>query len=153
MNPIFKIDYEFDSKSLLEELMSQPDASYEDTTHGDVPNFRLINSVLDIATAEMERFCSHFKLPIGKPRYYKVDEDSVLLPHIDHNTKCSINHILNDDAAPIMFAGYGEFQYKTALLDTSQIHGVDNLKKPNRYLYKISFLNHDFREIVKCLQS
>lgn len=153
MKPVYEIQHNFDDIRLLEELKSQSSSSYSDDRYGEHDNFRLINDELRWAEREMQFFCNQFNLPYGAPRYYKLDANTVLLPHTDNNTTCSINHILNDEAAPITFNDYGEFYYTTAVLDTTKMHGVNNLGKNDRYLFKISYFENTYEEIVKCLQN
>ena len=154
MKPILKISHQFDDKSLLDELLSQQGRAYNDPLHGTVENFELINGTIDVAKKQSEILCQRYNIPeTGRPRYYRVAANSVLLPHIDYGTTCSINHILNDDAAPITFVDHGEFEYKTALIDTTIMHGVNNLEKLDRYLFKISFYDMTFEEVSQCLQN
>lgn len=153
MKPVYEIQHNFDDFRLLEELKSQDATAYSDEKHGSYDNWKIINQTLRWAEREMQFFCNQFKLPYGSPRYYQLDANSVLLPHIDYNTTCSINHILNDEAAPVTFNDYGEFTYNTAVLDTTKMHGVNNLGKKDRYLFKISYFETTYEEIIKCLQN
>ena len=153
MSPVYNIEYDFDNELLLSELFNQKQNNYSDPKHGTADNWKIANEKLEIATAEMEHFCNVYSLPLGKPRYYILKENSVLLPHIDYNTTCSINHVLSDDPAPVSFPGIGDFKYKTAILNTTIKHGVMNLGKKDRYLYKISFFDISYEEVCECLKN
>ena len=148
-----QIDFEFNSEKLLVEAESNQFEVYKDDKHGSSQNWKILKggkSALPRAWEEATRFCNHFNLENGVPRYYILDSDSYLMPHIDYNTTCSVNHVLSVDAAPVTIEGKDYF-YKTALLNTAVIHGVNNKGKKERVLFKISFFDEDYDTISKKL--
>jgi hypothetical protein len=68
--------------------------------------------------------------------------------HADYGTKCAINIILSDDAAPIIFEDVGEFNYTCALLNIQERHSVPSYPK-ERFLLKYSIFDVDYHEAVK----
>ena len=141
------------------------------------PNIRLT-----VATFETKRFLEHYLLTDVKarPRYYVLKQDGCLPPHIDLTTLCSINNVLTNPETPIYIGDRSfdiqteaneveetikhmeetnttkevltPYSYKTAALDTTRIHMVDNKGHNVRMLFKISFFNISYRELVKCIR-
>lgn len=83
----------------------------------------------------------------GKPRFYFQEPFFKLPVHIDHNTTCSINFVLSDNAAPVDFNGR-QYYYKQALLNTAIPHSVQNGPE-ERILLKISIFDVSFEELAK----
>ena len=54
---------------------------------------------------------------------------------------------MSTDSASVTYTNYGDFKYKTALLNTSEEHSVDNRNYSDRYIFKISFFNHSYEEV------
>jgi hypothetical protein len=133
---------------------------------------------LPIAHQETERFLKHYSLINidVRPRYFILKKDGYLPPHIDLTTQCSINTILSDPDTPV-YLGNRSFDihteadeaakiikniestdstkkhltpltYKTAALDTTRIHMVDNKGHNERLLFKISFFDVSYEELV-----
>tara|TARA_R110000772_G_scaffold222251_1_gene332732 strand:+ start:3634 stop:4215 length:582 start_codon:yes stop_codon:yes gene_type:complete len=96
---------------------------------------------------ETARVTRHFANITGaqdiRPRYYKLSANTQVPEHIDHNTKCGINIILNDSAGPVEFVGVGQFDYRVALLNTSRLHRVPAYPQ-ERILLKMSIMDVDF---------
>ena len=152
MEPIFKLNYKFNTFALLTELdrYKVSIGPYVDKRYGTIDNFKILrgNASLRVMNKECKKFLEYygFSKDDGEPRYYILKANSVLPEHIDMDTACSVNHLL-EGTAPIHFTDHGDYEYSTALLDISQSHGVDNTNLPDRFLYKISFFNHTFEEV------
>ena len=134
---------------------------------------------LTAATFETKRFLDHYSLTDAevRPRYYVLNQDGCISPHIDLTTLCSINNVLTNPKTPIHLGDrsynirteaneaeetikYMEetnttkdvltpYSYKTAALDTTRIHMVDNKGHSARLLFKISFFDISYRELVR----
>ena len=149
MSPIYKFIYPFNTYALLTELEHYQNEfkAYEDIRYDAMDNWKVLrDKPLKVLTKQCEKFCTDIGLK-GIPRYYILDNKSILPPHVDLNTECSINHVLSSDAAAITYTNYGDYKYKTALINTQEEHSVDNTKYGNRYLYKISFFDHTFEDV------
>lgn len=81
--------------------------------------------------------------------FYRLLANETLPWHIDTNTKCAINFILNGDASPISYRS-GDYTYKQALIQTNIEHMVANQNK-DRILYKISIFDMDFKDVALLL--
>ena len=88
---------------------------------------------------------------IGKTNvsFYRLTANSTLPWHVDTDTKCSINFILNGDASPVSYRS-GDYTYKQALIQTNIEHSVMNGNK-DRILYKISIFDMDFEDVAPLL--
>ena len=78
-----------------------------------------------------------------RPRFYKLEANTSVPEHIDHNTKCGVNIILSKHAGPVEFVGQGTYDYRVALLNTSQLHCVPSFPH-ERILLKMSIMDVDF---------
>jgi len=96
---------------------------------------------------ETARVTEHFANIIGtndiRPRYYKLKAGGEVPEHVDHNTKCGVNIILNDSAGPVEFVDVGQFEYRVALLNTSRLHRVP-AHPQERILLKLSIMDVDY---------
>ena len=134
---------------------------------------------LPVACEETERFLRHYSLTNVdvRPRYYVLKQDGFLGPHIDLATQCSINTVLTDPNTPIYLGGRSydvhhdeeieeakeivkvigddikahltPYKYKTAALDTTRIHAVDNKGHNERLLFKLSFFDITYYELIR----
>lgn len=153
MDPILHLSYKFNTFALLTELdrYKVSLSSYNDNRYGKVDNFKILRqkNYLNVMRHECNKFLEYygFSKGDGEPRYYILQSNSILPTHVDADTKCSVNHLL-EGSAPIEFLDHGKFEYSTALIDISKPHSVDNTNLPDRYLYKISFFNHNFNEVM-----
>ena len=81
-----------------------------------------------------------------RPRFYVLDANSTLKEHIDLNTQCSLNFILNNNTSPININN-NSYNYKNCLLNTTQKHYVIN-NSGERIIFKLSIMNCSF-DMVK----
>ena len=88
----------------------------------------------------------------AKPRYYRQKKSSEVPWHSDMNTKCCVNIILSDEAAPIVFEEVGEISYKCALLDSTKSHMVPRFEA-ERLLLKVSIFARTYEEARDALKS
>jgi len=131
---------------------------------------------LPAAHEETERFLRHYSITSidVRPRYYILKQDGYIAPHIDLATQCSINTVLTDPSTPV-YVGDRSFDihsevdeaskiikeigdnikehltpypYKTAALDTTRIHSVDNKGHNERLLFKLSFFDISYQELT-----
>lgn len=82
----------------------------------------------------------------GKARFYWLEAGSQINTHCDRDTLCSLNFILSEDPAPITICGI-DYQYRSALLDTTKPHSVQN-GKDERLLLKISIFDYTFKKTL-----
>lgn len=97
--------------------------------------------------SETKKVTEYFAKLIGtsdiRPRYYRLEANSTVPEHIDHNTKCGVNIILSRHAGPVEFIGHGQYDYRVALLNTSKLHCVPAYPH-ERILLKLSIMDIDF---------
>jgi hypothetical protein len=94
----------------------------------------------------IEKILNDFEVD-GYPRFYWLKANSVVPPHVDNDTKCSINFILSENPAPVNFNQH-IFYYRQCLLNTSKIHWVKN-GPTDRLLFKISIFDESFESLSK----
>ena len=92
----------------------------------------------------------HKQLPGSIIVAYKQLANTSVHMHVDPATECSVNIVLTDDYAPVIFEDFGEIKYECALFNTSLNHAVPKYYK-ERLLLKFSFLNTSYNEIRKML--
>ena len=87
-----------------------------------------------------------------KPRYFRQLSGAHLKPHLDINTKCAFNYIMNDDASPIIFhIAKGKthtVHYTQALVNTQAIHEVPP-SDTDRLLFKLSIMDENYQDVLK----
>ena len=81
---------------------------------------------------------------------YRQLADTSVHMHIDPATLCSVNVILSDDPAPVIFEDFGEIQYRAALFNTSLNHAVP-AHHSERLLLKFAYLNTSYDTVLKRL--
>ena len=113
--------------------------SYDDV-RGKRNDWKIVRHEFDYS----KKLCNFFNVN-GRPRFYILDPYAILPQHTDLETKCSLNFIINDNYAPVMF-GKKEYNYKYALLNVSEEHGVINNDK-ERLLFKISIFDEKFDQV------
>jgi len=142
---ILVFDYDFDKSALLDFWNQNQDNTepYTDRRFGKyvLHNWRILK---DIEMGYAEMLCKHFDID-AVPKFYILQANTLLLPHIDQDTTCSINFLLSDGAAPVRF-GKKEYFYRTALLNTANTHGVDKYPK-DRILFKLSVKDEPFEAV------
>ena len=104
-------------------------------------NWRILN---DIELEYADKLNTYFDIDTI-PKFYILEANTQLLPHIDQDTTCSINFLLSDGAAPVRF-GDNEYYYRTALLNTSRKHSVDKYPT-DRILFKLSVKDESFSSV------
>jgi len=152
---IYKIDYEYDKKSLYEESQRRVYAPFVDSATGKAWNEWLIcRDVGSIGSKIAADFESILETKI-EPRYY-IQRKGMKLPfHCDRGTMCAINLILNDSPDAIEFRVDDKIythHYQTALIDTQTEHQVVTVKS-DRILYKLSMKQMSFREAREKLRA
>jgi hypothetical protein len=83
-------------------------------------------------------------------RFFKLDANKYLLPHVDNKTQCCINFILNDNPALITIQDI-PYTYKQALINTRMSHSVRN-GDTDRILFKISIFDVPFDEVKEIME-
>ena len=143
---ILVFDFDFDKSALLDFWNQNQDNTqpYSDKRFGRyvMNNWRILK---DIELEYASTMCKHFDID-AIPKFYVLQANTILFPHTDQDTTCSINFLLSDGAAPVRF-GENEYYYKTALLNTTRTHSVDKSKK-DRIIFKLSIKDEGF-DIVK----
>jgi hypothetical protein len=81
---------------------------------------------------------------------YRQLADTSVHMHIDPATLCSVNVILSDDPAPVIFEDFGEIQYRAALFNTSLNHAVP-AHHSERLLLKFAYLDTPYDTVLKRL--
>jgi len=152
MEPVTRFEYKVKRFQLLTELdfLKGKLEEYADEKHGSVSGWQILreDECTSILKAERERFLNHYDIMCqSRARYYILQPDIALPPHIDYNTTCSINFVLSGDESPVSYES-GDYHYTQAVLDTTKMHWVNNSSKP-RILFKISIFNRSYDE-VKC---
>jgi hypothetical protein len=83
-----------------------------------------------------------------RPRFYKQEANTAVPMHRDQNTKCCVNIVLSEKAAPITYEDIGDIDYKCALLNIRQSHEVKEYPE-ERLLLKFSIFDVDYEDAVK----
>lgn len=154
VNEVFVFDYDFPRKRLLDEwneVHSANSEGYTDKRYNGVAEWWRVTRLTSHEYGNM--LCEKLGGVVGKPRFYLLEKNSTLPFHVDLGTQCSINLILGEgDGAPVKFEQSGnEYTYKSALLNTSISHGVEN-KGDDRILFKISFMDNSFEDIKQRIE-
>ena len=141
--PVYKLQVEID-------YFYNDFICYEDPQNGKVPSWKILreNESTHIMKKVKRDFCNTYGLDIEKctAKYYILDSDTYLPPHIDYNTKCAANWILSGSEAPVSYDS-GDYYYTNAILDTTKLHWVQNGNEP-RVLFKISFFDVSYEDLV-----
>ena len=85
-----------------------------------------------------------------KPRFYKQEANTEVPMHSDLNTKCCVNIVLSEFAAPIIFEDLGPIEYSCALLNITKRHMVPAYPT-ERLLLKFSIFDVDYEEAFDSL--
>lgn len=152
--PVLRFQFPFSNELLLKEFEQVKDklVPYQDerfTTPSvnwmvvpDLSQFNLpyVNNIT-LAVTKTYNIKGHIS-----PHFYFLQKKSILRNHVDFNTKCAINHVIQGGTAPVTYPDFGVWHYETALLDTSRIHGVVN-KEEDRILFKISIFDETYEQV------
>lgn len=145
-NYIRWLDYDFDKELLLRQaeearLESKPytDERYPELSFDDWHIGRYTSPYI-------EQIMRDFDVK-GSPRFYWMKPFAVVPKHTDNNTKCSLNFILTENAAPIKIGPVGlHYRYTAALLNTTVPHSVVN-NHHERIMLKISIFDETYEEV------
>ena len=146
-NEIFIFDFEFDESKLLETWERYKDSAipYQDKRmRGSLSNWKIAR---DVQSDYIDHLNSLFSIE-SKPRFTIQEKGSMLPMHTDLGTECSINILLStSNPSPVTFEESGNtYYYKTALLNTSLRHGVNNVNE-ERLLFKMSIFGETFEQV------
>ena len=92
----------------------------------------------------------HMQVPGSIIVAYRQLANTSVHMHVDPATECSVNIVLSDDYAPVVFEDYGEILYECALFNTSLNHAVPKYSK-ERLLLKFSFLETSYERVKEML--
>tara|TARA_B110000858_G_C17604630_1_gene381629 strand:+ start:87 stop:557 length:471 start_codon:yes stop_codon:yes gene_type:complete len=145
---LIHLDYPLDKENLLEEASKiKADAKpYTDPRYTSSLDTWLSHS--HHTSPYIEKVMQDFRVE-GVANFYWQEPNSVLPMHTDYNTTCSLNFVLTPNPASIIINNI-EYEYKQALLDTTQLHGVTTGDE-ERILFKISLFDKSFSEYSKQL--
>lgn len=141
---IFIFDYDFDRDTLLDEFNKHNGKfqAYNDP-RGVLDNFQIVRTEFAYA----EELCQLFDIK-ARPRFYILKANSVLPPHQDLGTLCSINVLLSSkNPAPVNYDAK-EYYYKNALLNTQNMHGVVT-NNEDRLLFKLSVFDESYESVAE----
>jgi len=144
---ILKFDFDLNVKHLLEiwSKIKHKQVTYKDKrSNKALSHWKIIRHYFEYAKELSKIFNVE-----SRPRFYMLNANTVLQQHTDLGTLCSLNFILSDIPAPVIF-GDTKVSYKYALLDTTKSHGVVNNDK-DRLLFKMSIFNETFDEVKEKL--
>jgi len=143
---ILVFDFDFDREHLLSLWNQYKEQSepYKDTRFNRfvMKNWRIVK---DIEIKYADFINQYFDID-GSPRFYILEANTSLMMHIDQDTTCSLNFVLNDNAAPVRFKTGNSYFYRTALLNTSMKHAVDKTDS-DRILFKLSIKDETFESV------
>jgi hypothetical protein len=144
-------EFDFDRKKLLEEALVENDYDiYQDTnTKMYYPGWKTKKIQNGFGLEICNFFKKKFNLTDVTPRFYIQDINYSIGLHKDIKTLCSINILLGEKNDSITFT-FGKVNYRNALLNTQELHGVIE-PKIKRYLYKISIYDKTYREMREIL--
>ena len=137
--------HEYENLKHNEKLYKSPRGTY---AHWKViRNEDMTSKIVTDFTYNIQRmFSMHGKVD---GRFYKLDANQYLAPHMDNKTQCCINFILNDNPAPITIQDI-PYTYKQALINTRMSHSVRN-GNTDRILFKISIFHVCFDEVKEIM--
>ena len=118
MTSIYKFDFEVNEDILMLEYdkVKHLAEDYIDP-RGKVQDWKMIVCNFHYAKYLIKRFM----LGEVRPRFYFLPKGVEIPEHIDNNTKCSINFLINSKKpAPVTIEGI-DYYYKTCLLNTQKI--------------------------------
>lgn len=143
MTSIYKFNFDVNEDILMLEYdrVKHLAEDYIDP-RGQVENWKMIKCNFHYAKYLIKRFM----LGEVRPRFYLLPKGVEIPEHIDNNTKCSINFLINSkNPAPVTIEGV-DYYYKTCLLNTQKMHSVKN-NTEDRLLFKLSIFDDDFETV------
>ena len=151
MNNIFKFDFDVNEDILLLEYdrVKHKAKDYIDRRPGgQAKGWRIIPANFHYA----KYLSKFFMLGEVRPRFYTLPKNASIPEHVDDETKCSINFLLEtNNPAPVTIEGV-DYYYKTCLLNTQKIHSVKN-DTEDRLLFKLSIFDDDFETVKEKIQN
>lgn len=145
MEPLIHLNYTVDKETLLKEAIQSKDnaVAYTDSRY---PDMRLDDWLINHYNSQNIIKIMNDLEVTGKPRYYYLQPHAHIPEHVDNGTKCSINIILTEHAAPITF-GDKDYYYDTILLNTTLPHSVTN-NEHERIMLKISIFDESYEDLA-----
>ena len=149
MTSIYKFDFDINEDILMLEYdrVKHLAEDYIDP-RGQVEDWKMIVCNFHYAKYLIKRFM----LGEVRPRFYFLPKGVEIPEHIDNNTKCSINFLINSkNPAPVTIEGV-DYYYKTCLLNTQKMHSVKN-NTEDRLLFKLSIFDDDFETVKEKIKN
>lgn len=145
MEPLIHLNYKVDKKTLLAEALANQNnaVAYTDSRY---PDMKLDDWLIGHYNSQnIVKIMNDLEVT-GKPRFYYLQPNAIIPEHTDNGTKCSINIILTEHAAPITF-GDVDYYYDTILLNTTLPHSVTN-NEHERIMLKISIFDESYESVA-----
>lgn len=146
MEPLIHLNYNIDTDQLLNEasVAQQNAKAHTDSRYPDIVFDEWL--IGHHTSPYIEKIMADLEID-GRPRFYWLKPHAVIPEHVDNGTQCSINIVLTDNAAPIIF-GDKEYVYRTVLLNTTVPHSVKN-NEHERIMLKISIFDETYEQLAK----
>ena len=112
-------------------------------------NWKIVKFNFDYADEIIQKFKLE-KYDV-RPRFYELDANTTLKEHVDFNTQCSLNFVLNDNKSPVIINN-NTYYYKNCLLNTTQKHSVVN-NDIERIIFKLSIMDCPFKLVKKKIKN
>ena len=121
----------------------------DDRKNSHFKNWKIIRFNFDYAKNIVKKFkLQEYDV---RPRFYELDANTTLKEHVDFNTQCSLNFVLNDNTSPVI-VNNNIYYYKNCLLNTTQKHSVVNNDK-ERIIFKLSIMDCSFKSVKRKLKN
>jgi hypothetical protein len=145
MEPLIHLNYKVDKKTLLAEALANQNnaVAYTDNRY---PDMKLDDWLIGHYNSQSIVKIMNDLEVTGKPRFYYLQPNAIIPEHTDNGTKCSINIILTEHAAPITF-GDKDYYYDIILLNTTLPHSVTN-NEHERIMLKISIFDESYESVA-----
>lgn len=137
------LEYNEDAIRLEFEHLKKYAEDFTNYKHGAIPGWKIIR---DQKFTVANRIAEQLGL-ICSPRYYIISKGYPVQVHEDVGTLCSINILLGaEEHEPIVYPGYGKFNYKCALINVAKAHGVPS-GTHDRVMLKLSITDRTYEEV------